>query len=118
MNKTIPMIFSLSSVTIWTHLISHRVLHHKSLLKNCSSKNLCLDLELHLEPLAVGLRPEEARIDQLDLLQPLESLEADGHQLSALQGCLDPLSGRLEISLTKSTELDCHLNIQTLIEIS
>ena len=110
LHQAVPVILGLGSVAVWAHLVGHRVLHHEGLLQDGAAHHLGLHLQLHLEPLAVRLRPQEARVYQLHLLQPLEPLEAERHQLPALQRRLHPLPGRLEVTLAESAELDGHLN--------
>lgn len=55
------------------------------------------------------LCPDEARVNELDLLQPLELLQANGQQLTGLEGTLDPLAGRLQVALAIATKLECGL---------
>ena len=110
LNQAVPVILGLSPVTVRTHLISHSELHHEGLLEDGPAHHLCLHLQLHLQPLAVGLRPQEVGVDQLDFVETLQSLQTKSHQLPALQGCLDPLLRRLEISLTETAELNGHLH--------
>ena len=109
LNQAVPVILGFSSVTVRTHLIGHSELHHEGLLEDRPAHHLCLHLQLNLQPLTVGLRPQEVGVDQLDFVETLQLLQTEGHQLPALQGCLDPLLWRLEISLTEPTELNGHL---------
>ena len=110
LHEAVPVILGLGPVAVWAHLVGDRVLDHEGLLQDGAAHHLGLHLQLHLEPLAVRLRPQEARVYQLHLLQPLEPLEAERHQLPALQRRLHPLPGRLEVTLAESAELDGHLN--------
>ena len=113
LDQTVPVVLGLSSVTVRTHLVGHSVLHHEGLLEDGPAHHLGLHLQLHLQPLAVGLRPQEVGVDQLDFAETLQLLETEGHQLPALQSCLDPLLWRLEISLTEPAELNGHLQAGT-----
>ena len=109
LDKAVPVVLGLRSVTVWAHLIGHAVLHHEGLLEDGTAHHLRLHLQLHLQPLAVRLRPEERGVDQLDFIETLQLLQTESHQFSALEGGLDPLLGRLQVSLTEPAELDGHL---------
>ena len=43
------------------------------------------------------LRPDEVGVDELHLLQVLQPLEAEGHQLPGLQGTNDPGCWRVQV---------------------
>ena len=118
LNQAVPVILGLRSVTVRTHLIGHSELHHEGLLEDGPAHHLGLHLQLHLQPLAVGLRPQEVGVDQLDFVETLQLLQTESHQLPALQSCLDPLLWRLEISLTEPAELDGHLQTGSEVKVS
>lgn len=56
-------------VALQAHVVLHHKLHHEALLQDGAVEDLGLDGQLHLEPLAVGLSPDEPRVNQLHLLQ-------------------------------------------------
>jgi hypothetical protein len=60
-----------------------------------------LNGELHLDPLGVGLGPDEAGINQPDLGETLEPLEAEGEELLGLEVAHHPLAWRLEVPLAE-----------------
>lgn len=56
------------AVALEAHVVFDDKLDDKALLQDGAVEDLCLDGELHLEPLAVRLRPDEAGVHQLHLL--------------------------------------------------
>jgi len=65
--------------------------------------------QLNLYALGVLLRPDEAGINKLHLLQALQLLEANGQKFAGLQRGLNPFVGRLQIALAVATEVEHRL---------
>ena len=57
------------SGALHAHVIVHHIFHHKALLQDGAVKHLCLDGDLDLQALAVGLCPYETSVHQLHFLQ-------------------------------------------------
>lgn len=58
-------------------MVLHNELHDKALLQDGAVEHLSLYGELHLEPLAVGLSPDEASINKLHFLQSGQSSQRE-----------------------------------------
>jgi len=97
----LPRVLGLHAAAVVTHLVCHDVLHHKGLLEDGGGKHLLLNRQLDLDPLGVGLGPDEAGINQPDLGKALEPLEAEGEQLLGLEGAHHPLGRGLHVPLTE-----------------
>ena len=83
--------------------IAHPPLHHKfrheRLLQYRSVQHFLLYGQLRLQSFTVRLRPHEARVHELHLLQSLDALDAKRQQLFALEIGADPVLGRLQVAL-------------------
>lgn len=80
LHHTAPKVLRLRTVAIVAHLIVDRKLDDKHLLQNDIAHHLPVHGQLHLDALRMGLRPNEARIDQLHLPQPLQALQTEAEQ--------------------------------------
>ena len=79
------------------HAPLHHVLHHECLLQDGAVQYLLLDRELDLQSLAVGLRPYEPGVHELDLTQALDSLDAEREEFFGLEVGADPVPRRLQV---------------------
>lgn len=60
--------------------------------------------QFHLDSLRMWFRPNESCIDQLHLLQSLQTLQANRQQLFGFQTALHPLAGWIQIALAVAAE--------------
>ena len=81
---SVPRILCLDLPALVAHLVLNDILHDETLLKDGPGHHLGLDGHLDLDPLGVRLRPHEVGVDQANLGQVLEPLEAERHQLTRL----------------------------------
>mmetsp|Transcript_1013 Transcript_1013/g.2515 ORF Transcript_1013/g.2515 Transcript_1013/m.2515 type:complete len:539 (+) Transcript_1013:278-1894(+) len=87
------------AVAVQAHERLHDVLHLERLLQDGAVQDLLLHRQLGLQPSRVRLRPDERRVNELDLLQPLGALYAKGEQLLGLQVRAHPVLGRLQVAV-------------------
>lgn len=71
LHQTAPEVLGLSAMAVVAHLILNCKLHDKDLLQHCAPGDLSVNCQLHLDTLRVLLRPDEASIHQLHLLEAL-----------------------------------------------
>jgi hypothetical protein len=105
LHHTLPVVLGLDSLTLVTDLIDHLELDNARLLQNCAAQ-VFLARELDLDALGMRLGPYETGVHETQLVEALDTLEAEREQLSRLQACLDPGSGRLQVAFTLATELE------------
>ena len=71
-------------VAVVAELVGHDVLDGKLLLQDKLGELLLLYLQLDLDPLGMGLGPDEVCVDEADLFEPPYLSQEQGHQLFAL----------------------------------
>ena len=95
-------------------LVGHDVDHLEALLEEHAILDGVLDGELDLDTARVWLCPDEARVDDADLVQAAQLLEAQGQQLAGLGGGHDPAGGGHEPSVAVSAEVEGGLALDAL----
>ncbi len=104
LNNTLPVVLGLNSLTLIADLVHDLKLDHACLLQN-STAHVLLARDLDLDTLRVRLGPDEARIDQVQLVHALDALETQGEELTRLECCLHPCGRRLEVAFALAAEL-------------
>ena len=101
----LPRVFRRYTVAILACEVLDDVLHHEGLLQDGAREDLLLHGQLGLDPLGVRLRPHERGVDQLDLAQPAQPLDADGEQLARLPRAGHPGPRRLQVAVAAAAAL-------------
>mmetsp|Transcript_80799 Transcript_80799/g.142391 ORF Transcript_80799/g.142391 Transcript_80799/m.142391 type:complete len:420 (+) Transcript_80799:520-1779(+) len=99
------------------HLAHDDELYHCVLLDDGAGEYLLLHCQLHLQTLGVGLGPDEGGVHEMHLLQPFDSLQAEGQQLLGLQRSHQPVLRRVEVPLTVLAELHGALLADALCDV-
>eukprot|EP00047_Mylnosiga_fluctuans_P011229 m.20129 g.20129 ORF g.20129 m.20129 type:complete len:556 (+) comp3504_c0_seq1:1194-2861(+) len=113
----VPRVLGLAAVARVAHLVRDDVLDHKDLLQHGAGEDLLLNGQLDLQALRVGLGPDEPGIDETDLVEALETLEAEGEKLARLELALHPRARRVEVAAASAAVVDRHLLRDALADV-
>lgn len=81
-------------------LVGDNKLNDERLLQEGTIEHFLLDGELDLDSARMGLGPDETCINKLNALETLDKLEAEGEQLSRLEGSVGPWRTKVAVALT------------------
>jgi hypothetical protein len=106
LSHSIPSIFGFNLATIRALLSSNDNFKDVRLLEDGGCKDLTLHSQSDLDTLTMGLGPQEGCIDETNLVEALDTLQTQRHQLLGFEGARKPLGWRLLVPFTATAKVD------------